>query len=198
MFLPAIIGDVHAIESSTTTNSSDDTVGHSNPAARGEIVIRCGEELKAKRSEAAQSCAPNEFRCNDGGCIIEEWTCDRSVDCQDGSDEEGCQRNLYRRIDICDSLLKRPENDPFLKRIITEDEKDHGAKKMNRLKPFPKPIFTKKVVKFDLLIVVLKRKTVKCHDNVIYRNPCGLEYYRETNPGVSNPNDHEGHFGKTL
>ncbi|GFX69551.1 histone-lysine N-methyltransferase SETMAR [Trichonephila clavipes] len=56
------------------------------------------------------------------------------------------ERNLCRRIDVCDSLLKRHENDPFLKRIITVDEKGHGAKKMNRLKPFPKPIFTKKEV----------------------------------------------------
>ncbi|GFT91492.1 histone-lysine N-methyltransferase SETMAR [Trichonephila clavipes] len=45
-----------------------------------------------------------------------------------------------------ESLLKRHENDPFLKSIITFDEKGHGAKKMNRLKPFPKPIFTKKKV----------------------------------------------------
>ncbi|GFV77948.1 hypothetical protein TNCV_1021 [Trichonephila clavipes] len=54
------------------------------------------------------------------------------------------ERNLCRRIDVCDSLLKRHENDPFLKRIITGDEKGHGAKKMNRLKRFLKPIFTKK------------------------------------------------------
>ncbi|GFV26226.1 histone-lysine N-methyltransferase SETMAR [Trichonephila clavipes] len=54
------------------------------------------------------------------------------------------ERNLCRRIDVCDSLLKRHENDPILKRIITGDEKGHGAKKMNRLQPFPKPIFTKK------------------------------------------------------
>ncbi|GFW22771.1 histone-lysine N-methyltransferase SETMAR [Trichonephila clavipes] len=56
------------------------------------------------------------------------------------------ERNLCRRIDVCDSLLKRHENDPFLKRIITEDEKGQPkrSKKMNRLKPFPKPIFTKK------------------------------------------------------
>ncbi|XP_046817450.1 histone-lysine N-methyltransferase SETMAR-like [Vespa crabro] len=33
------------------------------------------------------------------------------------------ERNLCRRVDICDSLLKRHENDPFLKRIITGDEK---------------------------------------------------------------------------
>ncbi|GFV42701.1 mariner Mos1 transposase [Trichonephila clavipes] len=54
------------------------------------------------------------------------------------------ERNLCRRIDVCDSLPKHHENDPFLKRIITGDEKGHRAKKMNRLKPFPKPIFTKK------------------------------------------------------
>ncbi|GFW83166.1 histone-lysine N-methyltransferase SETMAR [Trichonephila clavipes] len=54
------------------------------------------------------------------------------------------ERNLCHRIDVCDSLLKGYENDPFLKRIITGDEKGHGAKKMHRLKSFPKPIFTKK------------------------------------------------------
>ncbi|GFV45883.1 mariner Mos1 transposase [Trichonephila clavipes] len=54
------------------------------------------------------------------------------------------ERNLCRRIDVCDSLLKRHENDPFLKRIITGDEKGHGEKKMNQLKLFPKLIFTKK------------------------------------------------------
>ncbi|GFY08020.1 putative DD34D transposase [Trichonephila clavipes] len=60
------------------------------------------------------------------------------------------ERNLCRRIDVFDSLLKRHENDPFLKRIIIGDEKGHGAKKMNLLKPFPKPIFTKK--KLDKLL----------------------------------------------
>ncbi|GFT24988.1 histone-lysine N-methyltransferase SETMAR [Trichonephila clavipes] len=52
------------------------------------------------------------------------------------------EKNLCRRIDVCNSLLNRHENDPFLKRIIIGDEKGHGAKKMNRLKPIPKPIFT--------------------------------------------------------
>lgn len=33
------------------------------------------------------------------------------------------ERNLCRRVDVCDMLLKRQENDPFLKRIITGDEK---------------------------------------------------------------------------
>ncbi|GFV52185.1 histone-lysine N-methyltransferase SETMAR [Trichonephila clavipes] len=54
--------------------------------------------------------------------------------------------NLCRYIDVYDSFLKRHENDPFLKRIITGDENGHGAKKTNRLKPFPKPIYTKKKV----------------------------------------------------
>ncbi|GFW14919.1 mariner Mos1 transposase [Trichonephila clavipes] len=49
------------------------------------------------------------------------------------------ERNLCRCIDVCDSLLKRHETDLFLKRIITGDEEGHGAKQMNRLKPFPKP-----------------------------------------------------------
>ncbi|XP_071036592.1 histone-lysine N-methyltransferase SETMAR-like [Parasteatoda tepidariorum] len=33
------------------------------------------------------------------------------------------ERNLCRRVDVSDSLLKRHENDPFLKRVITGDEK---------------------------------------------------------------------------
>ena len=33
------------------------------------------------------------------------------------------ERNLCRRVDVCDSLLKRQVNDPFLKRIISGDEK---------------------------------------------------------------------------
>ena len=33
------------------------------------------------------------------------------------------ERNLCCRLDICDMLLKRQENDPFLKRIVTGDEK---------------------------------------------------------------------------
>ncbi|GFV38164.1 histone-lysine N-methyltransferase SETMAR [Trichonephila clavipes] len=41
------------------------------------------------------------------------------------------ERNLCRRIDVCDSLFKRHENYPFLKRIFTGDENGHGAKKMD-------------------------------------------------------------------
>ncbi|GFT15881.1 histone-lysine N-methyltransferase SETMAR [Trichonephila clavipes] len=39
------------------------------------------------------------------------------------------ERNLCRHIDLCDSLLKRHENYPFLKRIITGDEKGSWSKK---------------------------------------------------------------------
>ncbi|GFU28733.1 histone-lysine N-methyltransferase SETMAR [Trichonephila clavipes] len=39
------------------------------------------------------------------------------------------ERNLCRRIDVCDSLLKRHENDPFLKRIITGEKKRSWSKK---------------------------------------------------------------------
>jgi len=33
------------------------------------------------------------------------------------------EKNLCRRVDVCDLLLKSQENDPFLMRIITRDEK---------------------------------------------------------------------------
>ncbi|XP_046819196.1 histone-lysine N-methyltransferase SETMAR-like [Vespa crabro] len=33
------------------------------------------------------------------------------------------ERNLYRHVEVYDSFLERHENDPFLKRIITRDEK---------------------------------------------------------------------------
>ncbi|GFW21074.1 histone-lysine N-methyltransferase SETMAR [Trichonephila clavipes] len=39
------------------------------------------------------------------------------------------ERNLCRSIDVYDSLFKRHENDPFLKRIITGDEKRSWSEK---------------------------------------------------------------------
>ena len=33
------------------------------------------------------SCGANEFQCNNGNCIQEEWTCDTDNDCGDMSDE---------------------------------------------------------------------------------------------------------------
>ena len=34
------------------------------------------------------SCEPDEFECNDGGCIPEDWFCDAIEDCDDASDED--------------------------------------------------------------------------------------------------------------
>ncbi|GFU97202.1 histone-lysine N-methyltransferase SETMAR [Trichonephila clavipes] len=57
------------------------------------------------------------------------------------------ERNLCRRIDICDSLQKRHENDPFLKRIITEDEKRSPKQKDEPAQTISKSRYsTKKVM----------------------------------------------------
>lgn len=37
------------------------------------------------------SCAPDQFRCNNGQCINQKWLCDLENDCQDGSDEDNCR-----------------------------------------------------------------------------------------------------------
>ncbi|GFW78389.1 hypothetical protein TNCV_1379351 [Trichonephila clavipes] len=87
-----------------------------------EIFIECTICLKWRKVPGYST----------GDLVPKDWECSMQ------------ERNLCRRIDVCDSLLKRHENDPFLKRTITGDEKGHGAKKMNLLKSFPKPIFTKK------------------------------------------------------
>ncbi|GFT54572.1 hypothetical protein TNCV_344571 [Trichonephila clavipes] len=55
------------------------------------------------------------------------------------------ERNLCRRIDVCDSLLKRHENDQFLKRVITGYEKGHGAKKITGSNHFQSRYSPKKV-----------------------------------------------------
>lgn len=33
-------------------------------------------------------CTEGEFQCSDGTCIPNYWHCDKSVDCDDGSDED--------------------------------------------------------------------------------------------------------------
>ncbi|GFU79935.1 mariner Mos1 transposase [Trichonephila clavipes] len=52
------------------------------------------------------------------------------------------ERNMCRRIDVCDSFLKRHENNPFLKRIITGDEKDEPAQTISKADILQKKIRT--------------------------------------------------------
>lgn len=64
------------------------------------------------------------------------------------------ETHLTQRINSCDLLKKRNENDPFLKRLITGDEKwvvttissgkDRGAGQVNTLKQHQKLIFIKR------------------------------------------------------
>lgn len=60
------------------------------------------------------------------------------------------EKDLLRRIDICDLLLKREENDPFLERIITGDEKwivyDNIKRELNEPPPRTKKNIHKKVL----------------------------------------------------
>ena len=61
---------------------------------------------------------------------------------------------LTKRISICDSLMERNKTDPFLKRIITGDEKwvfydnvvrkGHGSSDMSLRNRHQKPIFIKR------------------------------------------------------
>lgn len=36
------------------------------------------------------TCTVNQFKCNDGRCIISSYKCDNENDCMDGSDEANC------------------------------------------------------------------------------------------------------------
>ncbi|MBK8238747.1 MAG: trypsin-like serine protease [Deltaproteobacteria bacterium] len=41
--------------------------------------------------DAPPACAVGEWSCGDGTCIDPAWTCDGGADCDDGTDEQGCE-----------------------------------------------------------------------------------------------------------
>lgn len=43
---------------------------------------------------SANACSKGKFKCNNGACIDEKLRCNNIVNCNDGSDEFDCARNL--------------------------------------------------------------------------------------------------------
>ena len=50
------------------------------------------------------TCTVNQFKCNDGRCIISSYKCDNENDCMDGSDEANCTTGKDWDLDF--SFLK--------------------------------------------------------------------------------------------
>ena len=45
-------------------------------------------------------CEPDKwFKCNDGLCVTKHWRCDGEPDCNDGSDEIGCDTKIKLEIE---------------------------------------------------------------------------------------------------
>lgn len=50
---------------------------------------RC-DRLTFSNRHSLAGCKAGEFTCDNGKCVNSTQHCDGDVDCQDGSDEEGC------------------------------------------------------------------------------------------------------------
>lgn len=63
--------------------------------SRGDMAI---DEVKLINCGIPERsiCKKNEFKCNDGGCILNDYKCDFNQDCGDGSDELDCSEYTER------------------------------------------------------------------------------------------------------
>lgn len=48
--------------------------------------------LSFKSLAAVRTCAESEFRCKNSRCIPQAWVCDGQSDCNDGTDENSCNK----------------------------------------------------------------------------------------------------------
>ncbi|KAH7642193.1 Low-density lipoprotein receptor- protein 12 [Dermatophagoides farinae] len=69
-------------------------------------IVQCADYSDEKNC-TLELCRPDKgsFLCTNGRCIPSIWTCDRSADCYDGSDEMRCLKNSVITAAIIGSLI---------------------------------------------------------------------------------------------